>query len=68
MLGFQTLQDGWLSCYSSSLGSNPDISQKYKMGVISKRNGQHILARQKNIYKKIYYEEWIAAMGGEGGA
>ncbi len=40
--------DGWLSremggkvgiapaCYSSSLGSNQDISQKYKMGGISK--------------------------------
>jgi hypothetical protein len=23
-------------CYGSSLGSNPDISQKYKMGDISK--------------------------------
>jgi hypothetical protein len=23
-------------CYGSSLGSNPDISQKYKMGEISK--------------------------------
>jgi hypothetical protein len=40
--------DGWLwreiagkvciapACYCSSLGSNPDISQKYKMGDISK--------------------------------
>jgi hypothetical protein len=32
----QTQQDGWLSCYSSSLGSNPDISQNYKMGVMRK--------------------------------
>jgi hypothetical protein len=24
------------TCYGSSLGSNPDISQKYKMGDISK--------------------------------
>jgi hypothetical protein len=42
----QTLQDGWLSCYSSSLGSNPDIHQKYKMGVISKGVAYtlHILA------------------------
>jgi hypothetical protein len=29
--------DGWPSCYGSSLGSNPDISQKYKMGDISKK-------------------------------
>jgi hypothetical protein len=35
--------DGWLSWYrtasagyGSSLGSNPDISQKYKMGDVSK--------------------------------
>jgi hypothetical protein len=25
------------ACYGSSLGSNPDISQKYKMGDISKQ-------------------------------
>jgi hypothetical protein len=25
------------ACYGSSLGSNPDIFQKYKMGDISKR-------------------------------
>jgi hypothetical protein len=35
------LGEGWLSgsapaCYGRSLGSNPDISQKYKMGDISK--------------------------------
>jgi hypothetical protein len=43
-------RDGWLrtrremggyvggqpTCFGSSLGSNPDISQKYKMGDISK--------------------------------
>jgi hypothetical protein len=43
-------RDGWLrtrremggyvggppACFDSSLGSNPDISQKYKMGDISK--------------------------------
>ncbi len=52
--------DGWplaklVACYGSSLpslGSNPDISQKYKIGDTSKRNGQHTLARQK-MYKKI---------------
>jgi hypothetical protein len=34
------------------MGSNPDISQKYKMGDISKGVlGQHTLARKK-IYKK----------------
>jgi hypothetical protein len=44
-----------LSCYSSSLGSNPDIYQKYKMGVISKGVAftLHILARQKMYTKKI---------------
>ncbi len=36
--------DGWLrcsapTCYGSSLGSNPDISQKYKMRDISKGVG-----------------------------
>jgi hypothetical protein len=41
-------------CYSSSaLGSNPDISQKYKMGDISKGVGHHTLARQKNIQKNV---------------
>jgi hypothetical protein len=55
--------DGWLSremgsevssapaCYGSSLGSIPDIPQKYKMGDINKRSVQHTLARQ-NISKK----------------
>ncbi len=37
-----------LACYGSSLGSNPDIAQKYKMGDISKTSGgQHTLSRQK---------------------
>jgi hypothetical protein len=36
------MRDGWLSwqrayCYASSLGSNPDVSQQYKMGDISER-------------------------------
>jgi hypothetical protein len=39
------------ACYGSSLGLNPDISQKYKIGDISIRSGQHTLARQKNIQK-----------------
>jgi hypothetical protein len=36
------------ACYDSSLGSNPDISQKYEMADIS--SGQDIQAR-KNIQK-----------------
>ncbi len=39
------------ACYGSSLGSNPEISQKYKIGDIRNRSGQHTLARQKNIQK-----------------
>ncbi len=35
--------------YGSSLGSNPDISQKYKMGDISTGVANNTLARQKNI-------------------
>jgi hypothetical protein len=59
------LGDGWLSvgemggyvgsapgCYGSSLGSNPDISKKYKMGDIS-QGVANTLARQKNKIKKI---------------
>jgi hypothetical protein len=37
--------------YGSSLGSNPDISQKYKMGDISKG-----VARPKNIHKN---HKWL---------
>jgi hypothetical protein len=46
--------DGWLSwystsaCYGSSLGSNLDIFQKYKMGDISEG-----VAKKKQILKKI---------------
>ncbi len=36
---------------SASLRSNPDIFQKYIMGDLSKRSGQHILACQKNVHK-----------------
>ncbi len=39
------------ACYGSSLGSNPDIPQKYKMGDISKG-----VARPKNIHKK---HKWL---------
>ncbi len=51
------------TCYCSSLGSNPDIPQKYKMGRQNKqRSGQNTLARQK-IYKKITIK--IKYMNGE---
>jgi hypothetical protein len=39
------------ACYVSSLGSNPDISQKYKMGEISKE-GPTTLARQNKYTKE----------------
>jgi hypothetical protein len=37
------------ACYGSSLGINPEISQKYKMGDISQgvAIGQHTLGRKK---------------------
>jgi hypothetical protein len=35
---------------ASSLGSNPDISQKPQMGNISEQSGQHSPAHQKQIY------------------
>jgi hypothetical protein len=35
------------ACYGSSLGPNPDISQKYKTARHKRRSGQHSLARQK---------------------
>jgi hypothetical protein len=38
------------ACYGSSLGSNLDISQKYKMGDIS-IGVPNTLARQKNLQK-----------------
>ena len=39
--------------YGSTLGSNPDISRKYKNGRHKQRSSQHTLARQKNIQKII---------------
>jgi hypothetical protein len=53
-------KDGWLytrrsmggyvgsppACFGSSLGSNPDISQKIQNGRHKQRSGQHTLARQ----------------------
>jgi hypothetical protein len=45
------------ACYGSSLGSNPDISQKYKMGDISKEVAKKRLAPKK-VYKKNYCENW----------
>ncbi len=49
--------DGWLSwyracCYDSSLGSNPDISKKYKMGEISKEVVNTTHSSRPKIYKK----------------
>jgi hypothetical protein len=43
------------SCYGSSLGSNPDISQVSNIQNIrcKHRSGQHTLAYQKNILKHI---------------
>jgi hypothetical protein len=38
--------------YGSSLGSNPDDSQKYKMGDIGKKGGQPALPRPKKYLKK----------------
>ncbi len=51
--------NGWLSwyrsaraCYGSSLGSNPDISQKYKMGDGDISKGvANTLKPEKNIQK-----------------
>jgi hypothetical protein len=39
------------ACYGSSLGSNPDISQKFKMGDISKEVANTLSPAEK-IYKK----------------
>jgi hypothetical protein len=38
-------------CYGSSFSSNPDISQKYKIGDISKGVANNTLARQKILNK-----------------
>ncbi len=40
------------ACNGSSLGSNPDITLKYKMGDISKRVAIALLAAKRNIQKK----------------
>jgi hypothetical protein len=40
------------ACYGSSLGSNPDIVQKYKMGDISK-GVANTLSPAKKIFKKV---------------
>jgi hypothetical protein len=40
------------ACYGSSLGSNPDISQKYKIGDISTRVAKNTLARPKKYTQK----------------
>jgi hypothetical protein len=41
------------ACYGSSLGSNPDIYQKYKIGDISKGVANALKPAQKNIYQKL---------------
>jgi hypothetical protein len=48
---------GWVgsapACYGNSLGSNPDFSQKYKMGGRYKqRSGHRTAVRQKTIYNE----------------
>jgi hypothetical protein len=40
------------ACYGSSLGSNPDISQKYKTGEVSKKKEWPTLPSPPNIYRK----------------
>jgi hypothetical protein len=47
---------GLPACYGSSLGSNPDISQKYRIVDISKEVG-NILQLAKNIQKNMLSEE-----------
>ncbi len=41
---------GLLACYAGSLGSNPDISQKCKMGHLSKEVANTHTSPQKNAY------------------
>jgi hypothetical protein len=52
----------WVAtCYTSSLGSNPDFSQKYKMDDILKGVANtllHTLARQK-IYKNLQFRGFL---------
>jgi hypothetical protein len=45
--------DGWLSWYGSSLGSNPDISQKYKIGDKSKGVANTIQSAKKYTKKTV---------------
>jgi hypothetical protein len=42
------------ACYGSSLGSNPDISQKYKMGDLSKGVANTLWYAKKYTNKKRY--------------
>jgi hypothetical protein len=51
------------TCYGSSLGSNPDISQEYKIGHISKGVTKHIVARKKT-FKNIRLIFFIATRSG----
>jgi len=41
------------ACYISSLGSNPDISQKYKMGDMSKGVANTLMPAKKMYKKKL---------------
>jgi hypothetical protein len=51
--------EGSMPAFSgSSLGSNPDINQKYKIGDISKGIAS-TLQLTKKIYKKIYLQQFI---------
>jgi hypothetical protein len=47
-------------CYGSSLGSNLDISQKYKMGDMTKEWPTHS-SPAKNIQKKNYIKKYSLA-------
>jgi hypothetical protein len=45
---YQKKGHGWLSCYGSTIGSNPDHSKIQEWGH-KQRSVLHTLARQKNI-------------------
>jgi hypothetical protein len=47
------LIDSALACSGSSLGSNPDISQKYRNSDIRKGVAKTLQTAKKNIYKKL---------------
>ncbi len=53
---------GALACCGCSLGSDLDISQKYKMGDKSKRWPTH--SRPPEIYKKIFFLDLRRVVGG----